>query len=48
VVYLGGVLAGVGTLNVLRQFTEGSAVNIAPSAVIGDADSTQLQSLTIT
>jgi hypothetical protein len=44
VVYLGGGT----TLNVLRQFTEGSAVNIAPSAVIGDADSTQLQSLTIT
>jgi hypothetical protein len=44
VVYLGGGT----TLNVLRQFTEGTAVNIAPSAVIGDADSTQLQSLTIT
>jgi len=44
VVYLGGGT----TLNVLRQFTEGSAVNIAPSAVIGDVDTTQLQSLTIT
>ncbi|MFM8573566.1 MAG: beta strand repeat-containing protein, partial [Pirellula sp.] len=45
VVYLGGGT----TLNVFRQFTEGgTAVSIAPSAVISDVDSAQLQSLTIT
>jgi len=42
-------LAGGTTQNILRQFQEnGGAVQIAPAAVVSDADSTQLQSLTIT
>lgn len=42
-------LAGGTTQNILGQFQEnGGAVQIAPSAVVSDADSTQLQSLTIT
>jgi hypothetical protein len=43
-VYLGGGT----TLNVLRLLTEnGGALTVAPNAVIGDIDSTQLQSLII-